>query len=50
MKIDLTALAAIERDKDIPADTVLHAIESALVTAYRQAEGSAQHVRVQIDR
>ena len=50
MKIDLTALAAIERDKDIPADTVLHAIESALVTAYRQAEGSASHVRVQIDR
>jgi len=50
VKIDLTALAAIERDKDIPADTVLHALESALVTAYRQAEGSAQHVRVQIDR
>ena len=50
MKIDLTALQAVEREKDIPADTVLRAIENALVTAYRQAEGAAAHVRVQIDR
>ena len=50
MNIDVTALKAVEREKGIPADTVLQAIESALVTAYRHADGAAQHVRVQIDR
>ena len=50
MNIDVTALKAVEREKGIPADTVLQAIESALVTAYRHAEGAAKHVRVQIDR
>ena len=32
MNIDVTALKAVEREKGIPADTVLHAIETALVT------------------
>jgi N utilization substance protein A len=50
VNIDVTALKAVEREKGIPADTVLQAIESALVTAYRHAEGAAKHVRVQIDR
>ncbi|WP_222193823.1 transcription termination factor NusA [Modestobacter italicus] len=50
MNIDVTALKAVEREKGIPADTVLHAIETALVTAYRHADGAAKHVRVQIDR
>jgi transcription termination/antitermination protein NusA len=48
--IDVTALKAVEREKDIPADTVLEAIETALVTAYRHADGAAKHVRVHIDR
>ncbi|SHG98904.1 transcription termination factor NusA [Geodermatophilus nigrescens] len=50
MNIDLTALRAIEREKDIPADTVIEAIETALVTAYRHADGAARHVRVHVDR
>src|SRR5439155_958878 len=35
VNIDVTALKAVEREKGIPADTVLQAIETALVTAYR---------------
>jgi N utilization substance protein A len=50
VNIDVTALKAVEREKGIPADTVLQAIESALVTAYRHAEGAASHVRVHVDR
>src|SRR3712207_112022 len=38
------------RSKGIPADTVIEAIESALVTAYRHADGAAKHVRVHVDR
>ena len=50
MNIDVTALKAVEREKGIPVDTVIQAIESALVTAYRHAEGASSHVRVQVDR
>ncbi|MGY1749775.1 transcription termination factor NusA [Modestobacter sp. SYSU DS0511] len=50
MNIDVTALKAVEREKGIPADTVLEAIETALVTAYRHADGAAKHVRVHVDR
>ena len=48
MNIDVTALKAVERERGIPADTVLEAIESALVTAYRHADGAAKHVRVRV--
>jgi N utilization substance protein A len=50
VNIDVTALKAIEREKGIPVDTVIEAIESALVTAYRHADGAARHVRVHVDR
>ncbi|SFO85750.1 NusA antitermination factor [Geodermatophilus dictyosporus] len=50
MNIDVTALKAVEREKGIPADTVIEAIETALVTAYRHADGAAKHVRVHVDR
>jgi N utilization substance protein A len=50
VNIDVTALKAVEREKGIPADTVIEAIESALVTAYRHAHGAAKHVRVHVDR
>jgi N utilization substance protein A len=46
----VTALKAVEREKGIPADTVIEAIETALVTAYRHADGAAKHVRVHVDR
>jgi transcription termination factor NusA len=50
VNIDVTALKAVEREKGIPADTVIEAIETALVTAYRHADGAAKHVRVHVDR
>ncbi|WP_117215843.1 transcription termination factor NusA [Allorhizocola rhizosphaerae] len=50
MNIDLAALRALARDKEISEETILHAIESALLTAYRHTEGSHPHARVEIDR
>ena len=50
MKIDMTALRSLEREKDITLDLVVEAIESALLTAYRHTEGSAPHARVVLDR
>ncbi|GAA2356378.1 transcription termination factor NusA [Saccharopolyspora halophila] len=50
MNVDIAALRAIERDKEIPFETVLEAIESALLTAYRHTEGHQPHARVEVDR
>jgi len=50
VNVDIAALRAIERDKDIPFDTVLDAIETALLTAYKHTEGHQPHARIDIDR
>jgi N utilization substance protein A len=50
MNVDIAALRAIERDKDIPFETVLEAIETALLTAYKHTDGHQPHARVDIDR
>ncbi|MDQ3990236.1 MAG: transcription termination factor NusA [Actinomycetota bacterium] len=50
MNVDIAALRAIERDKDISFDTVLEAIETALLTAYKHTDGHRPHARVDIDR
>ncbi|HZN18959.1 MAG TPA: transcription termination factor NusA [Micromonosporaceae bacterium] len=50
MNIDLAALRALEREREIPFDTILAAIETALLTAYRHTEGAQPHARVEIDR
>lgn len=50
MNVDIAALRAIERDKDIPFETVLEAIETALLTAYKHTEGHHPDARVDIDR
>ncbi|HLV58409.1 MAG TPA: transcription termination factor NusA [Natronosporangium sp.] len=50
MNIDLAALRALEREREIPFETILAAIESALLTAYRHTEGAKPHARVEIDR
>ncbi|MCP3797847.1 transcription termination factor NusA [Allokutzneria sp. A3M-2-11 16] len=50
MNVDIAALRAIEREKEIPFETVLGAIETALLTAYKHTEGHFQHARVEIDR
>ena len=50
MNVDIAALRAIERDKDIPFETVIEAIETALLTAYKHTDGHITHARVDIDR
>ncbi len=50
MNIDLAALRALEREREIPFETILAAIETALLTAYRHTEGAHPHARVEIDR
>src|ERR671920_2426506 len=50
MNIDLAALRALEREREIPFDTTLAAIETALLPAYRHTEGAESHARVEIDR
>lgn len=50
MNIDIAALRMIEADKGIPADTVITAIETALITAYRHTDGYAPHARIDVNR
>jgi N utilization substance protein A len=50
MNVDIAALRTIEREKEIPFDTVLEAIETALLTAYRHTDGHQPHARIDIDR
>ena len=50
MKIDMAILRSLEREKQIPFDQVVRAIETALLTAYRHSEGAAPHARVELDR
>ena len=50
MNVDIAALRAIEREKDIPFETVIEAIETALLTAYRHTDGHQPHARIDIDR
>jgi transcription termination/antitermination protein NusA len=50
VNIDLAALRALEREREIPFETILSAIETALLTAYRHTEGAHSHARVEIDR
>ncbi|MFI6241058.1 transcription termination factor NusA [Micromonospora sp. NPDC050795] len=50
MNIDLAALRALEREREIPFDTILAAIETALLTAYRHTDGAEPYARVEIDR
>ena len=44
------ALNALENEKGIPKDTILDAIEMALVSAYKKDYGQNANVRVSIDR
>ena len=50
MKIDMTILRSLEREKHISFDQVVSAIETALLTAYRHTEGAQPHARVELDR
>jgi N utilization substance protein A len=50
MNIDVTALRGLVREKDVSFDTVVEAIETALLAAYSHTEGAAEHARVELDR
>ena len=50
MDIDIAALRILEREKDIPFDVVVEAIEQALLVAYHRTEGAQPHARVELDR
>ena len=46
----LGAIDQISKEKDIEKEVLLEAIEAALVSAYKKNFGTAQNVRVNIDR
>jgi N utilization substance protein A len=50
MNIDVTALRGLVREKDVSFDTVVEAIESALLAAYMHTESPQPHARVELDR
>ena len=50
MDIDLSALRAIERDKEIPLEYLLKALEDALLNAYLKTDGAKPGARVVLDR
>ncbi len=50
MHIDMSALRALEREKNIPFDSIVDAIETALLSAYHKSAGAYQHARVDLDR
>jgi N utilization substance protein A len=50
MDIDIAAMRMLEREKDIPFDVVVEAIEQALLVAYHRTEGAQTYARVELDR
>jgi len=50
MDIDMAALRALEREKEIPFDLLVRTIEQALLLAYQRSEGAVPHARVELDR
>jgi N utilization substance protein A len=50
VNIDVAALRGLVREKDVSFDTVVEAIESALLAAYHRTDGANEHARAQLDR
>jgi transcription termination/antitermination protein NusA len=50
MDIDLAALRALEREKEIPLDLLIRTIEQALLLAYHRNQGTQNPARVELDR
>ena len=50
MDIDVAALKALVREKDLSWDLVVESIEAALLVAYLRTEGAAPSARVSLDR
>lgn len=50
MDIDMAALRLLEREREIPMDVIVQAIEQALHLAYQRTEGHYRISRVELDR
>jgi len=50
MDIDISVLRTVEREREIPFETLAKAIESALLLAYERTEGAQSDARVELDR
>ena len=50
MDIDMTALRLVEHERDISLETLLSAIEQALLSAYHRTPGAHENARVEVDR
>lgn len=50
MDIDLSILRMLEREKEIPFDVLVEAIEQALLIAYQKTPGSHARARVDVNR
>ena len=50
VQVDIAALRSIEREKEISFETIIDALETALLTAYKHTPHSMPHARVVIDR
>src|SRR6188472_3633139 len=45
----IEAVRTIEREKGIEQDTLVHALEDALLAAYKKTPGAARHATVELD-
>ena len=50
MDIDMAALRQLERDKEIPMDVLVHALEEAMLNAYEKTPHAVKGARVELDR
>ena len=50
MDIDIHALKALEREREIPFDVLVEAIEAALLGAYHRTEGAYKNARAELGR
>jgi transcription termination/antitermination protein NusA len=50
MDIDMQALRLVEHEREISLDTLVSAIEQALLSAYHRTAGAHEHARVEVDR
>ncbi|RCK70496.1 transcription termination/antitermination protein NusA [Desertihabitans brevis] len=50
MDIDMAALKSLERDREIPLDVLVRALEEAMLQAYEKTEGAHSGARVNLDR
>ena len=50
MDIDMEALRALERDREIPMNVLVGALEDAMLNAYEKTDGAVPGARVELDR